>query len=299
MYGIGISQGLSLQNVKIAGKNHTLFKTKSGTYSLVDSVCPHRGASLSNGKVIGERVKCPYHGWEFTTKGKLAKVPSCYTIPSEGDTNTYPVIESGGFLWNVKNDTNLPTQYCNELFDDNWIKVYGSKELDGNIYDWILNSTDISHINFVHDFADETNAIVKNTNVIATDKYVDCYATVQSKASSILTEYIQPRDGAPVHTRFVGPATSIIRIKLANAFEFITFSTLTPMDSTHTKMSWCFLYPNTPFTNNPLVYKRFDDRLYETVRQDEAIIKSVEWVPMLANAPCDKFQIEALKLLEK
>ena len=45
--------------------------------------------------------------------------------------------------------------------------------------------------------------------------------------------------------------------------------------------------------------KRFHDKMYETVAQDEAIIKEIDWVPMFVNAPCDKFQIEALKLLEK
>ena len=299
MYGIGISEGLSLQNVKISGKNHTLFKTKSGKFSLVDSVCPHRGANLSNGTVKGEHLQCPYHGWEFTRDGKLVNVPSCFTIPVGGDVANYPVVENGGFIWNSKNDTDLPTQYCNELFDDNWTKIYGSKELDGNIYDWILNATDISHINFVHNFADENNAIVKNTKVTTTDKFVDCYAVVQPKASSFFTEHMQPRDGAPIHSKFISPATSIVRVKLAGTYEFITFSTLTPMDSKHTKMSWCLLYQNTPLMNNPIVYKQFHDKMYETVKQDEEIIKNIEWVPMLANAPCDAFQIEALKLLEK
>jgi hypothetical protein len=110
---------------------------------------------------------------------------------------------------------------------------------------------------------------------------------------------MQPKDGAPVHSRFVAPATSIVRIKLGGKYEFVTFSTLSPIDDTHTKMSWCMMYPKTPLMNNPIVNKRFHDKMYETVAQDEAIIKEIEWVPMFVNAPCDKFQIEALKLLEK
>jgi len=59
------------------------------------------------------------------------------------------------------------------------------------------------------------------------------------------------------------------------------------------------MYPKTPLMNNPIVNKRFRDKMYETVAQDEAIIKEIDWVPMFVNAPCDKFQNEALKLLEK
>ena len=110
---------------------------------------------------------------------------------------------------------------------------------------------------------------------------------------------MQPKNCAPVHSCFVSPATSIIRIKLASAYEFITFSTLAPIDDTHTKMSWCMMYPKTPLMNNPLVNKRFHDKMYETVAHDAPIIKDIEYVPLSVNAPCDRFQLEALKLLEK
>ena len=39
--------------------------------------------------------------------------------------------------------------------------------------------------------------------------------------------------------------------------------------------------------------------MFETVSQDEAIIRSVEWVPLIINAQCDIFQLKALELLQK
>jgi phenylpropionate dioxygenase-like ring-hydroxylating dioxygenase large terminal subunit len=50
MYGLGLSQGLNLERIKIRGKEHALFKTKDGRISMVDAVCPHRGAKLCNEK---------------------------------------------------------------------------------------------------------------------------------------------------------------------------------------------------------------------------------------------------------
>jgi hypothetical protein len=38
--------------------------------------------------------------------------------------------------------------------------------------------------------------------------------------------------------------------------------------------------------------------MFETVSQDEAIIKDVTWVPLLINAKCDIFQLKALELLK-
>jgi phenylpropionate dioxygenase-like ring-hydroxylating dioxygenase large terminal subunit len=165
MYGLGLSQGLNLERIKIKGKEHALFKTKDGRISMVDAVCPHRGAKLCNGKVKGNNIQCPYHGWEFDPDGTLVKVPSSGNIPCKGDIQSYSVVEDGGFIWASDTKDTLPTRYCEELFDPSWVKVYGSRELQGNIYDWILNATDISHINFVHDFADEDNARVRNTKV--------------------------------------------------------------------------------------------------------------------------------------
>ena len=298
MYGIGITHGLAVDKIKIKGKEHALFKTKDGKVSMVDAVCPHRGASLCNGKVKDATIQCPYHGWEYDGNGTLVNVPSMNSLPCKANINSYPVVEDGGFIWASETKENLPTKYCDELFDPDWVKVYGSKELKGNTYDWILNATDISHINYVHNFADEDNGVVQNTKIESFEDYVDCFATVQPKASSKFTEHMQPKKGSKIHSRFVAPCTSIIRIKLRDPYEFITFSTLLPMDDNTTKMSWCMLYPKLPLLNNPLVYARFYNKMFETVSQDEAIIKDVTWVPLLINAKCDIFQLKALELIK-
>ena len=46
-------------------------------------VCPHRGGPLSDGKLSGHRLACPWHGWmydvrtgECTFPGRGARVPS-------------------------------------------------------------------------------------------------------------------------------------------------------------------------------------------------------------------------------
>jgi hypothetical protein len=58
------------------------------------------------------------------------------------------------------------------------------------------------------------------------------------------------------------------------------------------------LYPKIPILNNPLVYKRFNNKMYDTVSQDEAIVKDVTQVPLNINAKCDIFQLKALELLK-
>jgi nitrite reductase/ring-hydroxylating ferredoxin subunit len=41
-----------------------------------DSSCPHKGGPLEKGELIGDSVKCPWHGYEFDVfTGKAASIP--------------------------------------------------------------------------------------------------------------------------------------------------------------------------------------------------------------------------------
>ena len=55
--------------VKLAGRSLCLFRTSSGEPAAVDNVCPHRRLKLSYGTVVGEHIRCKYHGWKFDTCG--------------------------------------------------------------------------------------------------------------------------------------------------------------------------------------------------------------------------------------
>ncbi len=48
-----------------AGLDLALFRIGDAVYAIEDS-CPHNGGSLSQGKVQGNRVKCPVHGLSFS-----------------------------------------------------------------------------------------------------------------------------------------------------------------------------------------------------------------------------------------
>ena len=51
------------------GRELALFRSESGTLRLVDALCPHLGAHLGiGGRVEGEQLRCPFHGWAFSGK---------------------------------------------------------------------------------------------------------------------------------------------------------------------------------------------------------------------------------------
>jgi nitrite reductase (NADH) small subunit len=62
----------------------------NGDYSALDNVCPHRGGPLGQGFLEGEKLVCPWHGWQFNAKtGAVEHAPdqkiAMYPLTVEGD----------------------------------------------------------------------------------------------------------------------------------------------------------------------------------------------------------------------
>ena len=58
------------------GNDLVVFRGVSGKVYNLDAYCPHLGANLGvGGTVVGEDIKCPFHGWNFNNLGKCMAVP--------------------------------------------------------------------------------------------------------------------------------------------------------------------------------------------------------------------------------
>jgi nitrite reductase (NADH) small subunit/3-phenylpropionate/trans-cinnamate dioxygenase ferredoxin subunit len=74
---------------------------QGGRYFAIDDVCPHMGASLSDGYVEDGIVTCPWHAWRFRlADGAWADNPrlkiGCYPVRVEGDEVQIQVDAAGG-----------------------------------------------------------------------------------------------------------------------------------------------------------------------------------------------------------
>lgn len=107
-YRVGASEELAAGEVKplnYFGRQLVMFRTESGEARVLDAYCPHLGAHLGyGGKVHGESIACPFHGWEFNGQGRCTAVPYAKNMPPKvaGDKQAiyaYPVVERNQAIW--------------------------------------------------------------------------------------------------------------------------------------------------------------------------------------------------------
>jgi phenylpropionate dioxygenase-like ring-hydroxylating dioxygenase large terminal subunit len=75
--------------------------TNQNTVHAVEDHCPHRGAPLSQGVNLGDRLVCPYHGIEVRCDGVVTKVPASpeCALVGERAAQAFHVIEAHGAIW--------------------------------------------------------------------------------------------------------------------------------------------------------------------------------------------------------
>lgn len=67
---------------------------------VMDAYCTHLGAhlALGGGRIEGDCIRCPFHGWQFDASGKLRAVPESDTCPTNADMKTWPSMEKNSVV---------------------------------------------------------------------------------------------------------------------------------------------------------------------------------------------------------
>lgn len=73
-----------MRRVPVLGEQWLLFRRGDGTLHMLADRCPHRGARLSLGKHLGDRISCWYHGVEVDGTGTVTSVPGLPGCNLEG-----------------------------------------------------------------------------------------------------------------------------------------------------------------------------------------------------------------------
>jgi phenylpropionate dioxygenase-like ring-hydroxylating dioxygenase large terminal subunit len=147
----------SPRRAELLGVRLAAFRDESGDAHVLADTCIHRGGSLSKGKVVGNNVQCPYHGWEFNGDGKCQKIPSMpdKTPPARAKVDAYPVQEKYGIVFAFLGDlpeAERPPLHVVEEYDQEGWQFSGplAFEIDGYYERSVENGLDPVHNEFVH-----------------------------------------------------------------------------------------------------------------------------------------------------
>ncbi|MCJ7695765.1 MAG: aromatic ring-hydroxylating dioxygenase subunit alpha [Anaerolineaceae bacterium] len=176
------------------GEKLAIWRDSEGNLSCFGDQCPHMHASLSEGKINGDLLVCPFHGFQYDDSGQCAYLPAIGkngTPPKFLKAKVYPTFESNGFIWiywgEPSNDLKPPKFFdalMNEKFQytsfkDHWNTHY-SRMLE--------NQLDVCHLPFVHH-----NTIGRGQNVVIEGPYVEV-------ENDLINVWVMNRkdDGTPV-----------------------------------------------------------------------------------------------------
>jgi phenylpropionate dioxygenase-like ring-hydroxylating dioxygenase large terminal subunit len=79
------------------GRDLALFRAMDGAAHVLDAHCPHLGAHLGHGgRVQGDVLQCPFHGWRLNGAGRCVSIPYAKKIPPRAEVRSWPVREVNG-----------------------------------------------------------------------------------------------------------------------------------------------------------------------------------------------------------
>jgi phenylpropionate dioxygenase-like ring-hydroxylating dioxygenase large terminal subunit len=138
----------------IAGEPIVMFRTAGGALAALEDRCCHRGLPLAFGAVIGETLRCGYHGLQFDTGGHCVKVPGQDVIPPAARVRSFPVAERDGLVWLWPGDAAAAD--AAKIVRYRWHAEPGwayKGKRNAVAADWLLiidNLLDLTHVGYVH-----------------------------------------------------------------------------------------------------------------------------------------------------
>lgn len=221
--------------------------TLDAAVSVAHDVCAHRDAPLSKGWVSNCHLVCPYHGWEWDSRGQTQRIPQFPDAPHPTKSGLTMVfsLERYGVVWVCLDDDPIVGIPPLPEYDDPQWRVVPE-------YEWsfactamhlLENNFDQGHVAFVHrnTFGNPDRAELSDT-------------TVTREPHGLLTSGKVPVEarpgeiGATVRTtvsKLYAPFHGHIAITYPDGLRHIMFKAITPVDDEHCVLTQIVLRTDT------------------------------------------------------
>ena len=230
-----------IKRVQIDGSYFALYRSASGQAYAVQDRCLHRHVPLSSGQVQGERIACPYHGWQYAGDGRIALVPAlgADASPPQCQLKHLEVIESQGFIWGkTKGDGQTPPPIFAHYLEKGWSSFVMYSEFEAGVEACLENFLDCPHATFVHRYwfrAPTAQAVQAQLAYLDDGAQVRYFEEPREK--SVVWRLLAPAKGKMQHTdRFIAPATSRVDYEFPSGLAYVITSHCTPIAPNRTQV---------------------------------------------------------------
>ncbi|MCH2110519.1 MAG: Rieske 2Fe-2S domain-containing protein [Polyangiaceae bacterium] len=128
-----------------------VWRDQNGAVRAAFDRCPHRSMPVSLGERTPEGgLRCPYHGWEFTAAGDVARIPCLVGESSANISLTMiPAIEQSDMIWlNFGSTLSRPPAYSGAHPESQ--RIIRQVVAQGDLLSTAENALDIPHTAVVH-----------------------------------------------------------------------------------------------------------------------------------------------------
>lgn len=129
-----------------------LFRGANGRAVAMSAYCPHVGADLACGEVVGDNLRCAFHHWEYDETGSCVKTGVGDKPPKGACLFVFPTIERFGIIFVFNGDKPLFDIPGLPIPDEELVfgSPYPVQELACDPWVFCANTPDMQHFKAVH-----------------------------------------------------------------------------------------------------------------------------------------------------
>jgi phenylpropionate dioxygenase-like ring-hydroxylating dioxygenase large terminal subunit len=156
----------AIRPTRLLRKPLILWRTEDGSLVAMEDSCPHRRVPLAIGSLVGDEVRCGYHGMQFDRGGVCTKVPGQSRPHPTARVRTFPTVERDRLMWvwlgapELADPALVPDMRW--LDDPAWVPVTGYLHVEADYRLATDNLLDLSHETYVHSHTIGNAAVADN-----------------------------------------------------------------------------------------------------------------------------------------
>ena len=135
------------------GQRWVLWRSAEGQLGCLPDQCVHRSASLAQGRVCGQDIMCPFHGFKFNAQGQCTEIPAqgkFAPVPERMRTQASVVREAHGFIWMFWGDQTPGDLPFFADLEQGFSSTTSEVILPVHFTRAVENQLDVMHLPFVH-----------------------------------------------------------------------------------------------------------------------------------------------------